>query len=294
MWRSRIGDGPSASLIAGGCSKFTKGWTHSRGALVPSPAPSKHYHWSINQAEYASDIVLRRQAELGAIYENLTRSAIHAVKPDNIAIFLGRQLHGNYQGEMGNRFHMRIEATRLKHTLGAVSLKLYDKFGLILRLETTVNDVSFFKLYREVEHRNGIREKKWEPRRKSSYSLPALRELLAAANRRYLEFLAALEDPRAGVAKRALKNAEPALVTEQKLTDGKDDIRLTKKGTAVLRLMRAVVEAELNTRLQILAEEDREALKMHFQREGEKEKSERGAIKSRRRKARKEDLEEAV
>ena len=58
--------------------------------------------------------------------------------------------------------------------------------------------------------------------------------------------------------------------------------------------MRAVVEAELNTRLQILAEEDREALKMHFQREGEKEKSERVAIKSRRRKARKEDLEEAV
>ena len=48
--------------------------------------------------------------------------------------------------------------------------------------------------------------------------------------------------------------------------------------------MRAVVEAELNTRLQILAEEDREALKMHFQREGEKEKSERVAIKSRRRK----------
>lgn len=33
---------------------------------------------------------------------------------------------------------------------------------------------------------------------KSIYSLPALRELLAASNRRYLEFLSALEDPRAG------------------------------------------------------------------------------------------------
>jgi hypothetical protein len=30
------------------------------------------------------------------------------------------------------------------------------------------------------------------------YSLPALRELLEAANRRYLEFLPAIEDPRAG------------------------------------------------------------------------------------------------
>src|SRR5580693_9157526 len=33
---------------------------------------------------------------------------------------------------------------------------------------------------------------------KTIYSLPALRELLEAANRRYLEFLSVIEDPRAG------------------------------------------------------------------------------------------------
>ena len=33
---------------------------------------------------------------------------------------------------------------------------------------------------------------------KTIYSLPALRELLEAANRRYLEFLSAIEDPGAG------------------------------------------------------------------------------------------------
>jgi hypothetical protein len=33
---------------------------------------------------------------------------------------------------------------------------------------------------------------------KTIYSLPALRELLEAANRRYLEFLSTIEDPRAG------------------------------------------------------------------------------------------------
>jgi hypothetical protein len=38
---------------------------------------------------------------------------------------------------------------------------MYDKFSLILRIETTVNDVSFFKHYREVEHRDGSRETKW-------------------------------------------------------------------------------------------------------------------------------------
>jgi hypothetical protein len=82
--------------------------------------------------------------------------------------------------------------------MGPVSLKLYDKFGLMLRIETTVNDLTFFKHYREVEHRDGAKETKWASMQKTIYSLPALREILEAANRRYLEFLSAIEDPRNG------------------------------------------------------------------------------------------------
>ncbi|MGA3239884.1 MAG: MarR family transcriptional regulator [Bryobacteraceae bacterium] len=156
------------------------------------------YHWSVVQCEYATDIVFRKQADLQAIYENLARTAIHTVKPDNIATFLGRKLSLQFEGEMGNRFNLRSEGTRIKHTMGPVSIKLYDKFGLILRIETTVNDLTFFKHYREVEHRDGSRETKWASMQKTIYSLPALRELLEAANRRYLEFLSAIEDPRAG------------------------------------------------------------------------------------------------
>jgi hypothetical protein len=152
----------------------------------------------VDQCEYATDIVFRKQADLQAIYENLARTAVHTVKPDNIATFLGRKLNTLYEGEMGNRFNIRIEGTRIKHTMGPVSIKLYDKFGLILRIETTVNDLTFFKHYREVEHRDGSRETKWASMQKTIYSLPALRELLEAANRRYLEFLSAIEDPRAG------------------------------------------------------------------------------------------------
>src|SRR5437763_625161 len=50
------------------------------------------YHWSTDQCEYATDIVFRQQADLQAIYENLARTAIHTVKPDHIATFLGRKL----------------------------------------------------------------------------------------------------------------------------------------------------------------------------------------------------------
>src|ERR1019366_5452120 len=122
-----------------------------------------------------------------------SRTAIHTVKPDNIATFLGRKLNAQYASEMGNRFNIRIEGTRIKHTMGPVSLKLYDKLGLILRLDTTVNDPTFFKHYREVEHRDGAKETKWASMQKPIYSLPALRKLLADANRRYLEFLSSIE-----------------------------------------------------------------------------------------------------
>jgi hypothetical protein len=139
----------------------------------------------VDQCEYATDIVFRRQA----ICDNLARTAIHTVKPDNIATFPGRKLSPQFEGEAGNRFNIRIEGTRIKHTMGPVSIKLYDKFGLILRIETTVNDLTFFRHYREVEYREGSRETKWASRQKTIYSLPALRELLEAANRRYPEFL---------------------------------------------------------------------------------------------------------
>ena len=159
------------------------------------------YHWSLDEAEYSTDIVFRRQADLQAIYGQLIRTAIHTVKPDDIATFLGKKLDPKYQGEMGNRYNVRIEGTRVRHCMGLVSIKMYDKFGQILRLETTVKDVSFFKHYREVEQRNGASVMKFAPMKKTIYSLGPLREALRAANRRYLEFLSAIEDRSGGMDK---------------------------------------------------------------------------------------------
>ena len=158
------------------------------------------YHWSIAQAEYCTDIIFQRPRDLQAIYDALTRRAVLAVKAGDVATFLGKKLHGNYQDEVGNRFDTRIQGTRIKHTMGPISLKLYDKFGLILRIETTINDVTFFEHYREVEHRDGTRTQKFAAMKKRIYSLDPLRST-AAANRRYLEFLSALEDVRAGAKK---------------------------------------------------------------------------------------------
>jgi len=123
------------------------------------------------------------------------------VKPENIATFLGRKLNGNYQDEMGNQFNTRIEGTRVKHSMGPVSLKMYDKFSLILRIETTANNVSFFKHYRMVEHKDGTSSMKNAQMKKAIYSLSPLIKILHAANHRYIEFISAFDDHSAGIKK---------------------------------------------------------------------------------------------
>ena len=159
------------------------------------------YSWSIMQAEYATDLVFKDQQTLQAFYPHLLETLIQAVKPVDVATFLGRKLHGNYQGEMGNRFNVRWLGSRIKHQMGSVSIKLYDKFNIVLRIETTTNDVSFFKHYRQVHHRDGSTTTKWAPMKKTIYNLPALREVLMAANQRYLKFISDVETPEVGVQK---------------------------------------------------------------------------------------------
>jgi len=157
------------------------------------------YHWSTMQVEYATDIVFKKQSDLRALYDQIVRTAIHSVKPENIATFLGRKLHGNYQGDMGNNFNTRIQGTRIKHHMGASSIKMYDKFGSILRIETTTNDVSEFKHYREVQSRTGDPVHKNAPMKKNIYSLFDLTAIFKASNRRYLEFISTFDDQSQGI-----------------------------------------------------------------------------------------------
>jgi len=112
-----------------------------------------------------------RIAKESGIDDELIRTAVHTVKPDNIATFLGRKLHGNYKDKTGNNCQVRYEGTRIKHTMGKVSTKMYDKYKVILRIETTVNDVTFFKHYRMLEQRDGTNVAKMANMKKSIYSL---------------------------------------------------------------------------------------------------------------------------
>jgi hypothetical protein len=185
------------------------------------------------QVEYAPDLVFKSAAALAAFYPHLLETLIHTVKPQDIATFLGHKLHGNYQGEMGNNLRTRIQGTRIRHHMGPAAIKMYDKFGRILRIEVTVNDVTFFQQRREVVHRNGEAETKWAPMQKTICSLAPLRELLAAATQRYLKFLSDVETPEVGV--QALNQLTQTQVVKDHRYKGFN--LLAEEDASVLRLL---------------------------------------------------------
>ena len=172
------------------------------------------YHWSLMQVEYATDLAFRSAATLGSLYEHLVRETVLNVKAEHVAKFLGRQITPLLAQEIGSQFSTRIEGTCVKHHFGKSSIKMYDKCGIVLRIETTTNNVSSFKHHRKVEHRNGRPTRAIAPVRKTIYSLIDLREILLGCNRRYLAHLSALNDVSAGV--RALGR-----LTKPRVVDGK-------------------------------------------------------------------------
>jgi len=163
------------------------------------------YHWSIMQAEYATDIVFRSAATLAPLYDHLLRTAILAVKVSDVATFLGRSPKRPTDREAGSDFSirhhgLRIEGRRVRHYLGPASIKMYDKHGFILRVETTTNDVTFFRHHRMVEQLDGQRVMKLAALKKSIYSLcPDLASISRAANNRYIDFLSTIDDPTPGI-----------------------------------------------------------------------------------------------
>ena len=80
------------------------------------------------------------------------------------------------------------------------------------QVETTTNDVSQFKCFRDVQHRDGSIVRKNAPMKKGIYSLHLLSGLLKASNRRYVEFISTFDDVSSGI--NNLKKVSETVVTD--------------------------------------------------------------------------------
>ncbi len=161
------------------------------------------YYWVTAQAEYSTDIVFKSQRQLEELVPRLLEHSTLHFSARDIMTFLGRKLNGHFAGEVvtdqGDRFiGGRLPGRRVKHRMKQNWLKLYDKAGLIVRVETVINAPEEFRVRRRVRRR-GRQLTLWVPLRKSVAYLFRYREICLQSNSRYLNALALVDDPTPGL-----------------------------------------------------------------------------------------------
>ena len=151
-----------------------------------------HYYWSAFQTEWATDTVFDSPEALAAIYPQLVRGAIASFDSRNVMRFLGHRFYEDHQGEIVSDYRSRPEGVCVKHRAVGNSIKVYDKGGSILRVETTINNPAAFRSYRPSEA-EPEGKKQWRLMRRGVADMYRRAEVSQAANDRYAEALAALD-----------------------------------------------------------------------------------------------------
>jgi hypothetical protein len=146
------------------------------------------YYWSIRQGEYSTDVIFKDAESLSSVFPDLLRHAVHNFSSKDVLRFLQRRICVRFNGEVKSELKTRVEGVRIKHMVEENSIKMYDKQGCVLRIETTINNPRRWRVRRRATRR-GRRVMAWIPMRKGVVDMRRRVELSRAANERYLEAL---------------------------------------------------------------------------------------------------------
>lgn len=151
------------------------------------------YYWTAYQTEWATDVLFQDPHSLSRIYPQLVRYAMHGFKSPDVMRFLAQKAPGNFTGEIVTSFKDRAEGVRIKHWLRGNSLKMYDKAGSVLRVETTIGDPTDFKVFRPRQGQSGD-QLDWLPLRKGVADLHRRAQVSQRSNETYFDALAVVGD----------------------------------------------------------------------------------------------------
>lgn len=153
------------------------------------------YFWTVRQSEVATDILFESPASLAAIYPHLVRYSIEEMKSLDVLGYLGRQTNSRFGGKLEKSLKGRAEGVRVKHWVEENSIKMYDKAGSVLRVETTINNPERLRVWRAPEgSADGVRKRM--PMRKGLGDWAARQQASRAANARYLDALSVVGEQR--------------------------------------------------------------------------------------------------
>lgn len=154
-----------------------------------------NYYWSADETEWATDVMFRCRGDLDRIYPSLLRYGLISAQSPTVMRFFGKNVRdGKFRGqapeEIVSDLSCRYEGMRLKHQINRNSVKMYNKAGTILRLETTINSTREFKVFRRPND-DPWRCASWQKMRKGVSDLHRRAQVSQACNERYGDHLAA-------------------------------------------------------------------------------------------------------
>src|SRR6185369_9057052 len=123
--------------------------------LLGNELQGQDYYWVADQSEYATDVLFTDAAALASLYPRLVEHARACLSAEDVLKFLGRKLTAPFQGEVQTHVGRRPEGVRVKHVMKSNRLKMYDKAGSVLRIETVINDPTEFRVRRRRTSRTG-------------------------------------------------------------------------------------------------------------------------------------------
>jgi len=165
------------------------------------PAMERPYYWSADQTEWATDVMFRSPSVLARRMPGLVHYSLEALGAGDVLRFLGRPVpvgerpHQAFKGEATTEWVKRPEGVRVRFRVNRNAVKVYDKQGSVLRVETTINDARDLRSYRTKEGEPDG-PKTWRPMKKGVSDLPRRAQVSQKCNERCLEALAAADDPR--------------------------------------------------------------------------------------------------
>lgn len=172
------------------------GWIAPTLQKLLSPVPMDYY-WTITESEWATDFMFNSATDLSRLYPSLLHHGMSSFGSREVMRFLGQKvpLHGN--GFFGRKCQVvsdllqRPEGIRIKHRMGSNSIKMYNKQGSVLRVETTLNKIDELKSPRRKEDGSV----KWMAMRKGVVDARQRAQVSNAANQRYIQAISTVTSP---------------------------------------------------------------------------------------------------
>jgi hypothetical protein len=154
----------------------------------------QRYYWVLDQVEFSTDVLFKDKAGLATLRNHLYEHAALCFGAEQVMTFLGRKYRETFRGEVKTHWHRREAGAAVKHWMKRNAIKMYDKDGVVLRIETVINDPREFKVHRLRHRQDGSTQLGWFAMSKGVANLYRYADVSRQANARYLEALAVVND----------------------------------------------------------------------------------------------------